>query len=61
MKSHLKDKLKPPVHDTVPLESLNLALAATSARHPFVSLGKGSVGSYLRIGSFPLGGAGISV
>lgn len=60
IKSHPTEKLKPHVHDTFPLESLNLALAATSAHHPFVSLGKGSVGSYLRTGSFPLGGAGIS-
>lgn len=60
IKSHLKDKFKPHVCDTFLLESLNLALAATPARHPFVSFGKGSVGSYLRTGSFPLGGAGIS-
>lgn len=62
IKSHPTEKLKTQthVHDTFPLESLNLALAATSAHHPFVSLGKGSVGSYLRTGSFPLGGAGIS-
>lgn len=59
IKSHLIDKFNPHVHNTSPLESLNLALAATSACQPFVSLGKGSVGSYLCTGSFPLGGAGI--
>lgn len=43
-----------------PLGSSDFTLAATSARQPFVSLGEGPVGSYLRTGSFPLGGAGIS-
>lgn len=51
-------QLSPTQHN--PLGSSDFTLAATSARQPFVSLGEGSVGSYLRTGSFPLGGAGIS-